>query len=233
MALEDFDFDLDDLDDSTELEKEDRIRDWLAGHGDQVARFRHQRQRWLDWIGRKRRYVLRGLKSLADSGCEEDRLVFYLCYLRPYGRAGHLTKARLRALSRNLEQTIEDVFELRDSVVGMALMDVEVLDKLIADVYDVLLRLPGCLDFLGRRGKGSALLDDAKAAIVRHVRERTGGERHEEVAALIAAALEQEYSEAAHKMWVSRHAELLKTKTHHETKWLELSAAMGSSKPKP
>ena len=76
-----------------------------------------------------------------------------------------------------------------------------------------------------------------KAAIVRHIRQQTTKEHHEEVSALINTALEKPYKPAAHrsahKMWVSRHRKLLKRQTHHEAKWLELSAAMGPANRNP
>lgn len=140
------------------------------------------------------------------------------------------------------EQTLKDLVVLRNSVLGLAAsntrasdLQVRPWDTLWQNLVDMLEDIASQEHLL--RPKGNALLDDVKAAIVRHIRQQTTKEHHEEVSALINTALEKPYKPAAHrsahKMWVSRHRKLLKRQTHHEAKWLELSAAMGPAKPKP
>lgn len=226
-------FDLRDFD-------EDRIQHSLGWDHDKVELLRIQREHWLRWLDREHHYAFNQLKELKKC-CEEDRLVFYLYYLKFYKEAGLLSKQEFRRMMKRLRQAVEDLTVLRNSVIGLAARDVTERniagpwDQLREDLDDLLKHVSSFEDLVGRRG--NALFDDARAAIVRHVQERMGNPHHESVSALIRAALEleeeedEDYSPDAHKVWVNRHGRLFRQETWHEQEWEEVRKLTNQRKP--
>ncbi|HZT77377.1 MAG TPA: hypothetical protein VFA27_12025 [Vicinamibacterales bacterium] len=226
---------------------EDDVQHLIVLHPDLLERVRLQREHWLRWLSKHHRYEFNKLRDLVAHGCEEDRLVFYLYNLKFYAGTGRLSSGKFRGMIKDLARTVDDLRVLRNSVIGLAVADatasnmgLQPWDDIREDLIELAEEILLYESWVGR--KANALLDDAKAAIVRHVRERTRQHYHDEVAALIRAALEQEdeakgrnrkikkiaderaYTEKAHNMWVGRHTRLLSGETRHEAKWQELKA---------
>ena len=232
-----------------EFPGEDRVQHAAVWHPDPVERFRLQREHWLRWLQKNHPHAFGRLEYLVKKGCDEDRLVFYLYYLKFCDKAVRLSREEFEKLIKRLDQAVEDLEFLTTSALGFGLDESD--GEFPHELDELLCRVSSFEDWVGR--KGNALLDDACAAIVRHVDQETGSPHHLEVSTLIAAALEggkskrkkkgkkkgtgkkkDTYTLDAHKQWAYRDSlekQLLEQETHHERQWLELKKLIDQHKP--
>jgi hypothetical protein len=202
--------------------------------GDQTPLSEWTPERGLDAIRQNFPSLYRDLREAAELGCDPRFLVF--CLRGPTqalesvsgSKTAFTTNAEALRRAADILLTAEQLAQTRaimalsEGVEGVPRpSEIAEWNSWWADHFD---------SWAATSSKRTNLLiDDAKAAVVRHFQERTLREHDELVSRLIEGASQsgwanedndrEPYSTDAHKKWRSRHDGLVKRRTLHERVW--------------
>jgi len=188
------------------------------------------RNRWnphafLATLGERDLFARNQIDELVAAGCDQDELVFYVCQLDGLRRCHIPPRKTLSAYAVAMERTAKTMTSITEMGEPFRFWAGHFIDTdpiLAAERFKSgLSDLSTVLMDLSRHAsrQPNELVDAAKAAIVRHVRARTGRYHDTEVAAVIQAACRGEwdpYLADAHKMWRVRRLRAYKDETVFE-----------------